>query len=427
MTYTLEIPLNTKGYDDYLAKRFKYGYKLKRELVNWFNRQEHRRRESEGYKFLAEETKSLNELQDKIKDTTDKSEKARLKEEYKEKSETLKKQWIELNNSFGLGSGKFVDYNNMGQASNMYARYSKQGIINWSTFENMAQATKQAYLKRRGQSGSDNSLKVPRTIDFTTLWYRKCNNNISEQGVAFGVRKNKFVIPWKFRKEDEVKLTYALKMQKLAMYAIKRTLVKNNTWKYSVLMVFDGVPYGVETTLKNKGLVEISLDVDTLSIVAKNQDNNIELVFDLTNDFGYSEKLSDLDRKIENSRRLNNPDNYEDNGVIKEGVRKWHKSKNYVKLLNKKRYLWHKIKSSRKQRFGEIVNGILTLGDEFVVYKEDFKSLQQRKDFDPSTMKWFDTRKQKGFEIMFNAPYEFLQVLDIKLSYLGKTSKKITK
>lgn len=427
MTYTLEIPLNTKGYDDYLAKRFKYGYKLKRELVNWFNRQEHRRRESEGYKFLAEETKSLNELQDKIKDTTDKSEKARLKEEYKEKSETLKKQWIELNNSFGLGSGKFVDYNNMGQASNMYARYSKQGIINWSTFENMAQATKQAYLKRRGQAGSDNSLKVPRAIDFTTLWYRKCNNNISEQGVAFGVRKNKFVIPWKLRKEDEVKLTYALEMQKLAMYAIKRTLVKNNTWKYSVLMVFDGVPYGVETTLKNKGLVEISLDVDTLSIVAKNQDNNVELVFDLTNDFGYSDKLSDLDRRIENSRRLNNPDNYEDNGVIKEGVRKWHKSKNYVKLLNKKRYLWHKIKSSRKQRFGEIVNGILTLGDEFVVYKEDFKSLQQRKDFDPSTMKWFDTRKQKGFEIMFNAPYEFLQVLDIKLSYLGKTSKKITK
>ena len=41
--YTLEIPLNTKGYDDFLAKRFKYGYKLKRAVTNWVNCQEHRR------------------------------------------------------------------------------------------------------------------------------------------------------------------------------------------------------------------------------------------------------------------------------------------------------------------------------------------------------------------------------------------------
>ena len=309
MTYTLEVPINSKGFDEYLEKRFKYGYKLKRELVNYFNRQEHRRRQSDDYKVLALKTKELNELQEKIKETKDKEIKNSLKEQYKEKSGELKEAWIALNNSFGLGSGKFVDYKNLGQATNMYARYSSEGIINWSTFENMAQATKQAYLKRRGQSESDNFVKVPRSIDFTTMWYRKCNHNISLDGVAFGARKNKVVIPWKFRKGDEIKLSYALEMQKLALYAIKRVLTKNNTWKYSVLMVFDGAPYGMKEKLTSKGKVVLSLDVDKLEVVAKNQDNNIELRFDLSNDLGYSKRLSELDALIENSRRLNNPDN----------------------------------------------------------------------------------------------------------------------
>lgn len=427
MTYTLKIELDTKGYNEYLEKIFKHAYKLKRELVNYYNRQEYRRKSSDDYKYLAEETKELNELQEKIKDTKDKELKKALKEEYKAKSEELKKSWIALNNAFGLGSGKFVDYKNMGQASVMYERYAKEGIINWSSFENMAQSTKMGYLKRRSQSDSDNYMRVPRAIDFTTIWYRKCNHNVSMEGISFGKRGNKITLPWKFKNDAEIRLSYALEMQSLALYAIKRVLVKDNTWKYYALMVFDGVPYGTKDSLPTKGKVVISLDIDKLEIVAKNESVNKELRFDLSNDHGYSEKLSRLDTMIENSRRLNNPGNYEENGVPKKGVHVWKKSNNYIKLTNKKRYLWHKIKSYRKNRFEKIVNDILELGDEFVVYKEDFKALQQRKDFDKETMSWYDTRKQRGFEIMFNAPYEFLMLLDMKLSYFGKTTEKVTK
>lgn len=72
MTYTLKVELDTKGYNEYLEKIFKHAYKLKRELVNYYNRQEYRRKASDDYKYLAEETKELNELQEKIKDTKDK-------------------------------------------------------------------------------------------------------------------------------------------------------------------------------------------------------------------------------------------------------------------------------------------------------------------------------------------------------------------
>lgn len=427
MTYTLKVQIDPTGYTEYLEKIFKHAYKLKRELVNYYNRQEYRRRNSDDYKYLAEETKLLNELQEKIKETKDKELKKTLKNEYKEKSDELKEGWIALNNAFGLGSGKFVDYKNMGQASVMYERYAKDGIINATSFQNMAQTTKQGYLKRRSQSGSDNFMRVPKEKEFTTIWYGMCNTNISMDGISFGKYSNKIKLPWNFKNDDEIRLSYALEMQKLALYAVKRVLQKDNTWKYYALMVFDGVPYGTRDSLPAKGKVVISLDIDKLEIVAKNDFVNKELRFDLTNDLGYSEKLSEIDTMMEESRRVNNPDNYEENGVPKKGVHSWIRTKNYIKLSNKKRYIWHKIKQYRKNRFEKIVNDILELGDEFIVYKEDFKALQKRKDFDKETMSWFDTRKQRGFEIMFNAPYEFLVLLDMKLSYFGKTTEIVVK
>lgn len=427
MTYTLKVQIEIIGYTEYLEKIFKHAYKLKRELVNYYNRQEYRRRNSDDYKYLAEETKLVNELQEKIKETKDKELKEKLKAEYKEKSDELKKGWIALNNAFGLGSGKFVHYKNLGQASMMYERYAKDGIIKGASFELMAQATKQAYLKRRSQSGSDNFMRVPKASEFTTIWYRKCNYNISMDGISIGKYSKKIKLPWNFKNDDEIRLSYALEMQKLALYAVKRVLQKDNTWKYYALMVFDGVPYGTRESLPTKGKVVISLDIDKLEIVAKNDFVNKELRFDLTNDLGYSEKLSEIDTMMEESRRVNNPDNYEENGVPKKGVYVWKKSNNYIKLSNRKRYIWHKIKQYRKNRFEKIVNDILELGDEFIVYKEDFKALQKRKDFDKETMSWFDTRKQRGFEIMFNAPYEFLVLLDMKLSYFGKTAEIVVK
>ena len=427
MTYTLKVQIDPTGYTEYLEKIFKHAYKLKRELVNYYNRQEYRRQSSDDYKYLAEETKLLNELQEKIKETKDKELKKALKSEYKEKSDELKTGWIALNNAFGLGSGKFVDYKNMGQASVMYERYLKDGIINATSFEHMAQATKKGYLKRRSQSDSDNFMRVPKASEFTTIWYRRLNANISMDGVSFGKRGNKIKLPWIFRNDDEIRLSYAMEMQKLALYAIKRVLQKDNTWKYYALMVFDGVPYGMRDCLPTKGKVVISLDIDKLEIVAKNDVVNKELRFDLSNDLGYSEKLSEIDIMMNESRRVNNPDNYEENGVPKKGVHVWKRTKNYIKLSNKKRYIWHKIKQYRKNRFEKIINDILGLGDEFIVYKEDFKALQKRKDFDKETMSWFDTRKQRGFEIMFNAPYEFLLLLDMKLSYFGKTTEKVVK
>ena len=146
--YTLEIPLNTKGYDDFLAKRFKYGYKLKRAVTNWINCQEHRRVSSEEYKSLSLRTKELAEL-------------------------------------------------------------AEEGIIHWSNMEIIAQTVKGAYLQRRKQGESNNHVSIGRLMNFTTLWYRKCNNNVTDEGVFFATgkgRNDKLFIPFAFRREQELRL-----------------------------------------------------------------------------------------------------------------------------------------------------------------------------------------------------------------------------
>ena len=418
--YTLEIPLNTKGYDDFLAKRFKYGYKLKRAVTNWINCQEHRRVSSDEYKTLALRTKELAELKETISKEKDKTKKLSMKETHKELSVILKADWIALNDRFGLNSGKFIRYKELGQATAMYERYAEEGIIHWSTMEILSQTVKGAYLQRRKQRESNNHVSVGRLVDFTTLWYRKCNNYVTDEGVFFATgkgRNDKLFIPFAFRRGHEIKLAYALEFQKLALYALKRTLVKGNVWKYSILLVFDGVPYGLDHELPNKGNVEIKLSVDQMAITATR--DNETIVYDLSNDFGYSERLTDLDRAIESKRRALNPDNYDENGVPKKGKRVWVQDSAYKKLLDQKHYIWHKVKEIRKNRFGRIANQILMLGDNFTLYQEDFTSLQSRMDLESEEMSWFDLQKQKGFKIMLNAPYEFVTILENKLSFKG--------
>ena len=183
------------------------------------------------------------------------------------------------------------------------------------------------------------------------------------------------------------------------------------------------VPYGLDHELPNKGNVEIKLSVEQMAITAAR--DNETIVYDLSNDFGYSKRLAELDRAIESKRRALNPDNYDENGVPKKGKRVWVQDSAYKKLLDQKHYVWHKVKKTRKNRFGRIANQILMLGDTFTLYQEDFKSLQSRKDYNPEEMSWFDQRKQKGFEIMFNAPYEFVAILENKLSFKDLKLNKI--
>ena len=409
--YTLEIKLDARGWETALEKRFWLLYKLKRATIQWFNTQEHRRVTSEAYQELSKIFKEYQEIKDTLTESERKAEDKRFI-----------KLWSELNKSFKLDSGKFVKYTDLGQASNMFRNYAKQGYVNWSSFEGVATDVKIGYLKRRSQYDSVNYMKVPPYRTFNGFIVRKRNSNVSQDGIYLGAsrgpeKEKGFFLPFNFsaNKGKDIALSYALYQQKMSYWGIYRKFDKHGKAHYFAQLIFDGEPYNVNR-IKGKGKVTISVDVDKLALVAENGNQRLE--FDLGKYSVVADELSRLDRKIENSRRLNNPQNYNPNGTIKEGSRlKWNNSKNYYKLLGRKRYIWHKVTQTRKNFYGFIANALLSMGDEFEIHKQDFKSLQERIKYNKETMSWYQSRRSRGAEIMFNAPNEFITVLNTKLAY----------
>lgn len=415
--YVLSIRLKSNGYEKQLEKRFWLMYKLKRATIQWFNTQEHRRVSSEEYKLLATEFKEYLE----VKETLSKA-------DQKAQDKEFMKKWGDLNSSFKLDSSKFVKYTDLGQATNMFRRYSAEGYVNWSSFEDLALAVKKGYLKRRKQPNSENTMKIPRYVDFHGFIVRKRNSNVTEDGLFLGAsrgaeREKGIYLPFDFEanKGKDIELAYALSEQKMSYWGIYRKQDKFGHWVYYAQIIFDGEPYRYHH-IGGQEKVRISVDVDTLELTATNSKQTVR--YDLTRDHGISDKLSNLDRLIENSRRVNNPQNFNEDGTIKQGRLKWNNTKTYYKLLGKRRYIWHKLTQTRKNFYGRVINNLLEFGSEFEVHMQDFKALQERIKYNKETMSWFDSRKSRGAEIMFNAPSEFIRMLDTKLTYNGLSAVK---
>ena len=84
-----------------------------------------------------------------------------------------------------------------------------------------------------------------------------------------------------------------------------------------------------------------------------------------------------LQRKIDRSRRANNPDNYGDNGCVKKGPQKWHISRRMKKLTAALAEHHRCLAATRKRDHGELVNRLLQIGGTIKIEKNSFKSYQR--------------------------------------------------
>lgn len=90
---------------------------------------------------------------------------------------------------------------------------------------------------------------------------------------------------------------------------------------------------------------------------------------------------------MESSRRANNPDNYNPNfinnkgwkkkGTIKKGRKTWNNSHAYQKTRTAKSNLERKLAAHRKSLHGQLVNEILSLGNNVKLEKLSYKSFQK--------------------------------------------------
>lgn len=191
--------------------------------------------------------------------------------------------------------------------------------------------------------------------------------------------------------------------------------------RYFIQVIKEGIP----PKKRNYGKETVGLDIGTSS-VAIVSDSCVKLE-KLSNTENEYKKLKRLDRKLERSKRANNPDNYNIDGTVKKGKRKWIYSNRYIKLRQKRKDLYRKLVTKRKEYQEILANKIISLGVDIKVETMRFNALQKRAKNTTINKKNGKINKKKRFgkSLSNNSPSQLLTIIDRKLHYVNCYLKKI--
>ena len=203
----------------------------------------------------------------------------------------------------------------------------------------------------------------------------------------------------------------------------------NGRYKYYAQLTVDCPPamkFDRETgELKNpinKGNIGMFITTKKITICTDNDYKEINLID--PKQLEYEKQIGELNRFMDASRRISNPENYNADGTIKKGTfeegrrtkLKWTFSNNYIKAKNKKANICRKLAEQRKIRAGEIANQILAEGNNIICNKYNFKAAQMRKKETEVSESGRNLSKRKaGKVIQYSAPATLLTIIDNKL------------
>lgn len=136
-----------------------------------------------------------------------------------------------------------------------------------------------------------------------------------------------------------------------------------------------GIPFQKPNNTVGDGTVGIDIGPSTIAIVGDDSARLEQFASEL--EFP-SQQIRRLQRRMERSRRANNPDNYHPNGTIKKGKNKlWNNSNNYLKIREYIAKLERSLAGQRKSLHGQMVNSILSLGNLIKLEKLSYKAFQK--------------------------------------------------
>ncbi len=169
---------------------------------------------------------------------------------------------------------------------------------------------------------------------------------------------------------------------------------------FYVQLVLDGTPY--QKYQKGTEITGLDIGPSTIAIV-NSKKAELKLFCSELDSINKTKKI--LQRKLDRSRRLNNPNNYNENKTIKKGRLKWHKSKSYIRTRDKLAETERKLKDKRYMLHNILANEILKVSNVVKTEDLEYKKLQQR--FGRSTS--------------FRSPATFISILKRKIEASGGT------
>lgn len=200
-------------------------------------------------------------------------------------------------------------------------------------------------------------------------------------------------------------------------------------YKFYLQIIFKGEPpkKKFKNSTKNKnelgnGNVGLDIGTKTIAIVSKDKIDLLDLA---KNSEKINEEIKSLNRKMERSLRINNPQNYNKKGKIKKCSKKWRKTKHFNKMKDEIVELHRKKKVLKKIYQDKLVNYIITFGNVFYIEKMDYKEMQEKGKYkgDDENRK-YNRLNHYGKSLIDYSPAHLIEILNYKLEcYGGKLIK----
>ena len=229
----------------------------------------------------------------------------------------------------------------------------------------------------------------------------------------------------KIRKKD-IFAHEVLELQKVKFCKIVRKFIKNK-YKYYIQLVFAGTPPAKRNSDgsfrhkigkgKNVGL---DLGTTTLATVSENSVTLEKIGSDEIVEI--NKEIQKTHRKLNRSRYNTNPDNYNEDGTVKRGIKLiWIRSKTYIRTLFKLKELYRLKSVKLKLCHSILANTILELGTNVYAETMNFKALAKKSKETKISEKTgrYKSKKRYGKSITNFAPASLLSIIERKLGYLG--------
>ena len=207
-----------------------------------------------------------------------------------------------------------------------------------------------------------------------------------------------------------------LKSERIKYVQIIRKTIRGK-YVYILQIVCQGTP--LAKVKKGKDILGIDPGISTVAYVSK---KDVALVDFVPKDINRKEKLIIyLDRAIERSKRVNNPECYNINGTIKKGAKFKRQSNRQMRLLIRRLKAYRSLSEERKKLQGQLINYLVSQASMIKIEDLNVQGLQRRSReirINPKTNRPF-SKKRFGKSVFRAAPSAFRQALQTRANQLG--------
>ena len=368
-------------------------------------------RYQELLELRREVIKAQENIKKKIKEETKKEIKQKLKEEVKQKKAELKKideDLGKIRTNYGLTKYQLSSWileRRKQTKAYQHLNAAELQVVAENAYQTLSQVifykTKSEKLKFRSKYSLVHSFRNKVNSAGTRLIE-------SKNAYRLCIHKKSTFIDIPVCAFTEYQQAQLLRADKIKYVQIVSKIIRGKQVFY-LHIVCQGIP--TNKIQKGEGVIGIDPGISTVAYVSKNSCGLVDLV---PKDFARKERLiQNLSRKIERSRRVNNPEAYNENGIRKKDVRLKPLSKRAKRLAIRRQTAYRKLTEERRKIQGKLVNHIVSQSSVIKIEDLDVKSLQKRKRetrINPKTGRPF-SKKRYGKAIFKAAPGYFRTLL----------------